>query len=298
MTDVQVLKPPLDDEARGDRVHAGAVLVFSDVPEMHALVAATDARLRAAFDAADPIPAIAALAPDDAARRVDAAQKAYRKDPEIRALFTALFAALGADVARTYGDACHLRALPSGDGHGARQTRALFPHRDSWASNLYAQTNWWAPVYPIVPERGLALFPRHWAEPIANTSGEWDIERAKAARAADKGAGAGAAAYPLLPSPTDEVDWSTALRLAVMPGDVVCFSGAQLHASVPNRTGVARFSVETRTVFAGDVEAGRGAPNIDGGATHVAWGWFRRMTDGTPLTPPSDGAVGAAGPPA
>ena len=69
----------------------------------------------------------------------------------------------------------------------------------------------------------------------------------------------------------------------VEPGDVLCFSGAHLHAGTPNSTGVARFSIEARTVDAGDAAAKRGAPNVDGAAPRIASDWFRHVLDDTPL---------------
>jgi hypothetical protein len=44
------------------------------------------------------------------------------------------------------------------------------------------------------------------------------------------------------------------------PGEVLLFSGNQLHASIPNTSGRARFSVDFRTVDLPDLMAGRGAP--------------------------------------
>jgi hypothetical protein len=43
-------------------------------------------------------------------------------------------------------------------------------HRDTWGTNLYAQVNWWAPVYPITAGRTVALYPTLWSRPVANTS--------------------------------------------------------------------------------------------------------------------------------
>ena len=88
-----------------------------------------------------------------------------------------------------------------------------------------------------------------------------------------------------MPEPTETVNTASELRPVIEPGDLLCFSGAHLHASVPNSTGVARFSVEVRTVDARDAaEDGRGAPNVDGEAPRVAKDWFRHVVDGTPLT--------------
>ena len=53
---------------------------------------------------------------------------------------------------------------------------------------------------------------------------------------------------------------------------------------MPNSAGVARFSIEVRTVDAGDVADDHGAPNVDGEAPRVAKDWFRLVDDGTPLT--------------
>ena len=47
------------------------------------------------------------------------------------------------------------------------------------------------------------------------------------------------------------------------PGEVLLFSGAQLHASTPNTSGLARYSVDFRTVYVPDLLAGRGAPLVD-----------------------------------
>ena len=74
------------------------------------------------------------------------------------------------------------------------------------------------------------------------------------------------------------------LRLIIEPGDLLCFSGAHVHAGMPNSAGVARFSVEVRAVDAGDVADDHGAPNVDGEAPRVAKDWFRHVVDDTPLT--------------
>jgi len=50
------------------------------------------------------------------------------------------------------------------------------------------------------------------------------------------------------------------LPIVVECGDVVIFSAAHLHRSIPNTTDKTRFSAEVRTVYMPDVVAGRGAP--------------------------------------
>ena len=54
--------------------------------------------------------------------------------------------------------------------------------------------------------------------------------------------------------------------------------------SVPSTSEWARVSVELRTVNREDLDAGRGAPAIDGRAPRVPLHWFRSMADGAPLS--------------
>jgi len=120
---------------------------------------------------------------------------------------------------------------------------------------------------------GLAFYPAYWEEPVKNTSRGWDLEQIRAGRSD----------APVVPGPTETVNLASELRPVIEPGDLLLFSGAHLHASVPNTTGVSRFSIEVRTVDAGDAADGRGAPNVDGEAPRMASGWFRHVEDGTPL---------------
>jgi hypothetical protein len=91
------------------------------------------------------------------------------------------------------------------------------------------------------------------------TSADWNLEEVRS----------GKSTAPLVSKPSEPVDTGSEFRPVIEPGDLLCFSGAHLHASVPNSTDVARFSVEVRTVDAGDAADGRGAPNVDGEAP--AW---------------------------
>jgi hypothetical protein len=54
------------------------------------------------------------------------------------------------------------------------------------------------------------------------------------------------------------------------PGQILLFSGAQLHKSIPNTSGLARYSVDFRTVDTRDLQTGRGAPLADAYCTGTA----------------------------
>jgi len=264
---------PLDDERRGRLVHAGDLLVFPAVPPLAAFCDRAEELIRDALGPHDPTTAQSAMARDDFLAAVTALQRRYREDRTQADLLRSALEYAGVDTDRTCWDHPYLRVLPS-TPLDSRRTGGLGAHRDTWSSNVYAQTNWWTPIFPLTAGRTIAFYPAYWASPLANTSAEWDLEVLRAQ---------GRAALPLVPEATEPVDTSAELRVVVAPGDLLCFSGAHLHASVPNATDVTRFSVEVRSVHVDDVRSGRGAPNVDGAAPRVALEWFARMADATPL---------------
>lgn len=62
---------------------------------------------------------------------------------------------------------------------------------------------------------------------------------------------------------------------------VVAFSAAHLHGTVPNTTALNRFSTEVRTLYMPDVNANRGAPDVDGKPNAKAMvHWFHCLEQG------------------
>ena len=275
MTAVRVLSGALEDGQRRESIYDGDLLVFKKVRPMEEFCAFTDALIREVFGTTDPVRAQFELDREKYLSRVEIVQKRFRKDARAKDLFLAALGYVGVDLRRTFWDWLYLRVSPHGEEHSGRRTAKLGFHRDTWSSNVYAQTNWWAPIYSISPGRTIAFYGEYWGKPLKNTSANWNLEEIRSGRSS----------APPVPEPTETVNTASELRPVIEPGDLLCFSGAHLHASVPNSTGVARFSVEVRTVDARDAaEDGRGAPNVDGEAPRVAKDWFRHVVDGTPLT--------------
>jgi hypothetical protein len=275
MTAVRVLSGALEDGRRRESIYDGDLLVFKKVPPMEEFCAFTDALICEVFGTTDPVRAQFQLDREKYLSRVETLQKRFRKDARAKDLFLAALGYVGVDLRRTFWDWLYLRVSPHGEDHSGRRTAKLGFHRDTWSSNVYAQTNWWAPIYSISPGRTIAFYGEYWGKPLKNTSANWNLEEIRSGRSS----------APLVPEPTETVNTASELRPVIEPSDLLCFSGAHLHASVPNSTGVARFSVEVRTVDARDAaEDGRSAPNVDGEAPRVAEDWFRHVVDGTPLT--------------
>ena len=210
---------------------------------------------------------------------IDELRKRFRRHPEMTAFFRAALERVGVDAARSYWDSLYLRVVPPVDAAAERQVGRIGFHRDTWSSNVPQQTNWWTTIYPLASERTLAFYPEYWSRPLANTSADWDLDEIRARRRA----GEREEDLAIVPEPSEPVDTSSELRIVTEPGDLLCFSGAHLHASVPNASEQARVSVEFRTVNLDDLTRGRGAPEIDGEAPHIPLEWFRSMEDGSPL---------------
>lgn len=269
-----IVDGPLDDAARAALVFAGALVVHRNLAAMHALIAATKVLLAEAFAPHEALSAHTGLSPDTYRDRVAAVSKRFAANPAIDSLYRAVFAAVGVDPAATYGDRLRLRILPPDASYWDRRIRPLQAHRDTWGSNVMQQINWWAPVYPVAADRTMALYPRYWDKPIANTSAGWDFEALKTR----------GKPYPRLPVASEAVDPADAAPVLIEPGDILCFSGAHLHASVASETGSARISTDMRTVSPADIREGRGAPNIDGAAPRTQHDWFHHMEAGVSLS--------------
>ncbi|MDZ7829956.1 MAG: phytanoyl-CoA dioxygenase family protein [Halofilum sp. (in: g-proteobacteria)] len=275
--------PPADWLRR--RVYAGDLLIVRGIPEMHELVDYCHDLLVETFETNDLLHAQFTLGRADWDRRAADLRKRGKKDPGARERMTALFAAFGLDPARTAADVVNLRCQPHDDDPGPDSRHTLGAHRDTWGSNVYQQINWWAPVCPITAERTIAFFPGCWDRSVANDSRDWDLDAIRAEIAAAR-AEAREPVFPNVPEPTEPGALGGALPVVIEPGDVLLFSGAHLHASVPNGSGAARYSLELRSVDERDAAAGIGAPNLDGHAPRVAWHWFRRLADDARMQAP------------
>jgi hypothetical protein len=265
---------PLPDRERNDALYAGKLLVFRGFTEVAVLVESLADWARD-FLGEDPQAVHTRWAEADLNERADQLQRAVRKDPQMRERLRAALAAVGMDPTGNYEDGLKLRVQMAHSRSGRRRVSPLGAHRDTWGTRVLSQVNWWAPVFPTNGERTLAFYPSRFRTPVANDSTGWDFaELLRRLRVEGPEPD-----YPLLPLATEALAEAEALAVSLLPGDLLAFSGAHLHASVPNRTDRTRISWEVRTVTAADQRAGRGAPEVDGEAVRRTLQLFRRLTD-------------------
>jgi hypothetical protein len=256
-----------------ERIFAGRILWFTGLPAVAAIINETRTILDDVFAGAHPPTAFRELGEEGFRRAMRRAQKRFAASPQIERYWTEALTGAGADAAQTYRDRLVLRAAPPFDAPSGSGYGRLPPHRDSWGAGLDCQINWWLPIYDLTAERTMAVFPRAWNQKVCNDSAGWDAGRAR------KEPG-----YPELPSARERIDWDEALALVVPSGTLMGFSASHLHATVPNTSGEARISSETRTVDRRHLAEGRGAPNLDRAPGEPATAWFRRLDGASRLS--------------
>jgi hypothetical protein len=162
------------------------------------------------------------------------------------------------------------------------RTQLRSSQRRNIAAAPFSQINWWMPVYEIEPRNGMAFHPLYWDRAVPNSSDtynyyQWNLRNRRNASQHVK------SDTRTQPRPQVSLDPDTQLRLVANVGSIMLFSGAQLHSTVQNTTGLVRYSIDFRTVHVDDVWNRRGAPNLDSACTGTTMRDYIRATDLTPI---------------
>jgi hypothetical protein len=187
----------------------------------------------------------------------------------------------GCDTLETYYDVPKMRTSTHGRYLTTGIAYAFHAHRDTWYSASMSQINWWLPIYDVQPANAMALHPRYWNQAVKNGSSRynyyrWNEERVTAAQHITSDP-------RYQPRAEEALDLDSQLRIVLPAGGLLLFSAAHLHSTVPNTSGLTRFSMDFRTVHLGDLSTGLGAMNIDSEPEGTALRDFRRASDLSPM---------------
>ncbi|NNJ24986.1 hypothetical protein [Alienimonas chondri] len=257
------------DDRRRENLYAGAIYVDAANAATRAFCAFARTLSEEAFAPHDPRDAQHVLSVDEYNAVLKDLKPKFIHHPDSKTLIREVLAGAGCDLDRTYADVPRLRTATSHGYLTSGLAYAFKPHRDTWYSPPQCQLNWWLPVYEIEPGNAMAFHPHYWDRAIRNSSAgfnyqDWQTGGRKAAH--DQGKKDTRVQSEAL----EELELEPALKLVPEPGGLIVFSAAHLHSTVPNETGRTRLSIDFRTVHRDDLEAGRGAPNVDsacGGTT-------------------------------
>lgn len=249
-------------------VFEGRMLVYTGMQSCGLLAAHALDIVKEGFDSNAPEIAFRTLPVEKFVVKAEAIKKKFTNGSRAKELIRDYAVELGLRPEEYYFDVPRLRIVPHYDYLHAGISYAYRAHRDTWYGGPPYQINQWMPVIPLEPERTMAVYPAYFRRAVANTSKDFDlthwtrVERPRAAANVEN-------EERVHPVPAEDFDEATGIRIAGGVGDVMVFSGTHLHATVPNRTDVTRFSVDFRLFHVDDV-AGRGTlsppSNIDSAA--------------------------------
>ena len=269
---------PHDDDTKRMRAFEGQLYVFSPTPSSLAFCDFARGLLEEAFAPLNPLEAQFSLPVEKFVEIAAPLVPRFVHHPESKKYTRGILKDLGCDLAKVYLDVPKMRIQTHGGYLTAGVGYQLHPHRDTWYSAPMCQLNWWLPIYPIESESSMAFFPRYWSRGVANGSHEfnyyeWNATgRKEAARHIKQDT-------RKQPKALEALDLDPQIRVVAPAGGVLLFSGAHLHATVPNTSGRTRFSIDFRTVHYDDVAGKRGAPNVDSHSTGTNLRDFMRGTD-------------------
>jgi hypothetical protein len=263
---------------RRQRIFDGDLLLYSRIDATAALARHARAMIAQALAPYDPEHAQESLEVHEFVDRVGALKTRFTNDATTKQLVRGVLTAFGCDLDDTWFDVPRLRVVPHGGYLSSGVSYAYKAHRDTWYSSPGAQVNWWMPVFDVTGERAMSFFPEYWSTPVANSSARFDYDEwcRVGRQLATSQVGQDTRQHPL---PDQPVETRSELRVAGTTADLILFSAAHLHSTAANVSGRTRFSIDFRTLHSGDVEHGRGAPNIDARPKGSTLGDFLRARD-------------------
>jgi len=268
----------MPDDARRASLYGGALFAYSPTPALKAFVKFARELIEDAFRPHHPTTAQFQFSVEEYVAILAKLKPSFIHHPRSKALIRAALLELGCDPNKTYFDVPRLRSATSDNYLTTGIAYAFHPHRDTWYSAPPNQLNWWLPVYDITQDNGLAIHTKYFDCSLKNSSRtynyyQWNRDsRASAAQHIKTDT-------RIQPKPEEDVALDPQVRLVAPSGGVTIFSAAQLHSTVPNSSGVTRFSIDFRTVHIDDVNSRIGAKNLDSECTGTTLRDFLRVSD-------------------
>lgn len=277
MTAIYASSTVTDDERR-TRLYVGDLFLQATSPAVSAFVEFAREMIEEAFSPLDPELAQFEMSVEDYAALLGKLKPAFIHHPESKEHLTRILIEAGCDPEQTYFDVPRLRTSTSDGYLTTGIAYAFHPHRDTWYSAPMMQVNWWLPVYDVSVDNVVAFHTQYFDSKVANGSAGYNYyvwnRDSRAAAASQIGVDT-----RKQPKPEEPIELDPQVRPVPQVGGMLVFSGAQLHSSVPNTSGRTRISIDFRTVHRADVEAHRGAANVDSDCTGTTLRDYVRVAD-------------------
>jgi hypothetical protein len=271
-----LIDPDVPRDALRRHLYAGHLVILTRLRALASFVEYTRGELTELFKPHDPQHVHEHIDSAEMAEILGAWKPRFIHGERSRKLVRAIIEEAGFPAEQTHYDLPKPRtSFPA--GHLTTGVAFAFPwHRDVWYSAPAQQINWWLPIFPVRENNAMGFDLASFDRAVPNSSELFDYYENNASRfttATQVTKERQARPAALNHKPGQE------LVILPAPGEVLLFSGAQLHASTPNTSGRARYSVDFRTVHVPDLMAGRGAPLVDVHCTGTAIRDFINVAD-------------------
>jgi hypothetical protein len=270
--------PDLAGDALRQTLYEGNLIILTRLRAVSELVDHARSQLADLFSPHDPERAHKHFDPEQMAGMLGSWKPRFIHDARSKSLACEITKEAGLPPEYTHYDVPKPRtSFPV--GHLTTGVAFAFPwHRDVWYSAPRQQLNWWLPIYAARPDNSMSFDLQNFDQAVPNTSDTFDYYRNNSLRLTTA-----TQVKQEVQARPGAVDHKPRHDLVVLPppGGILLFSGAQLHASIPNTSGRARYSVDFRTVDARDLLADIGAPLVDAHCTGTAIRDFRNIADGS-----------------
>ena len=185
----------------------------------------------------------------------------------IRKCFANFLLQIELGIQSTFMDYITFRYSPAS---GMKNIGTLIPtpaHRDTWASNIFNQINFWFPTHNVSDRNSIFFVPKYFQKSVSNNSDEWSFYRYKKTK-------------EFLSTPVSNIKFSQnqIVSFNVKKGEVLCFSGHHIHGSLVGESD--RLNLETRIVCENDEENYKIPVNLDAMGTVRKNKWFRNLKTG------------------
>ena len=198
-------------------------------------------------------------------------QNRVKKCKLIRKYFSIFLEKIGFNIQETYMDLITLRFSPSKGEDSLGNLLPVGAHRDTWASNLFHQINFWFPIHNVTDKNSIFLIPKYFNKKISNNSGIWSYALYKQKKN-----------YTSTPVTDENFYKNEILSFSLSKEEVLCFSGHHLHGS--NLGNYERFNLETRVVCKNDNKKYKIPNNLDSESLIKKKKWFKNLVSGKSYT--------------
>ena len=171
---------------------------------------------------------------------------------------------LGFKTKYVFKDQYSLRYSPKLCGKSFGKLKPSPPHRDTWASNLFNQINFWFPIHKISATNSIYIVPKYFKEKVKNNSKEWSFESFK--KQDD---------YPSAPYAKINIQDEEKQFFQIDKGNIFCFSGHHLHGTLQNQKD--RINLETRIIYTLKSKDIIEPKNNDSDSRIIKKSWFRNI---------------------